>query len=141
MHTGRKNPSWHRFEPCKLKKIRNFFCLFFSFLLFSYIWLVYVCLISLSTFFQPNNYGQLSGNSAFGQVALKWFSNTWCKLLFCSYGVCASHNNSDKTVHMQRRIIFTVYLFNEWQLYTSWFNSFSFLVYKMWCTVIMHIQN
>ena len=36
---------------------------------------------------------------------------------------------------------FTVYLFNEWQLFTSWFNSFSFLVYKMWCTVIMHIQN
>ena len=36
---------------------------------------------------------------------------------------------------------FTVYLFNEWQLFTSWFISFSFLVYKMWCTVIMHIQN
>ena len=36
---------------------------------------------------------------------------------------------------------FTVYLFNEWQLFRSWFISFSFLVYKMWCTVIMHIQN
>ena len=36
---------------------------------------------------------------------------------------------------------FTVYLFNDWQLFTSWFNRFSFLVYKMWCTVIMHIQN
>ena len=27
-------------------------------------------------FFQPYNYRQLSGNSAFVQVALKWFSNT-----------------------------------------------------------------
>ena len=25
-------------------------------------------------FFQPYNYGQLSGNSAFGQVALKWLA-------------------------------------------------------------------
>ena len=75
MHRECKNPSWHRFEPCKLKKKKNiFFISFFSFLLFSYLWLVHV--ISLSTIIQPNNYGQLSGNSAFGQVALKWLSNT-----------------------------------------------------------------
>ena len=39
------------------------------------------------------------------------------------------------------KTFFTVYLFNEWQLFTSWFNCFSFLVYIIWCTVIMHIQN
>ena len=40
------------------------------------------------------------------------------------------------------KTFFTVYLFNEWQLFTSWFNCFfSFLVYIMWCTVMMHIQN
>ena len=70
--------------------------------------------------FQTYNYHQLSGYSAFGQVALKWFSNTWYKLLLYSYGVCASRNNSVKTVHMHRPIIFfTVYLFNEWQLFIS----------------------
>ena len=101
-----------------------------------------MCFISLSTFFQPYNYGQLSGNSAFGQVALKWFSNAWCKLQLYSYGMCASRNNSDKTVHMHRQINYaTYYLFNEWQLFISWFNLLSFLVYIMWCTVLMHIQN
>ena len=104
MHTERKNPHGTGSNPVNLKKNKTFFLSLFSFLLFSYLWLVHV--ISLSTFFQPNNYGQLSGNSAFGQVALKWFSNTECKLLLCSYGVNASRNNSDKTVHMQRRIIF-----------------------------------
>ena len=79
--------------------------------------------------FQPNNYGQLSGNSAFRQVALKWFSNTWCKLnlLLYSYSVCASCNNSDKTVHLHRQNIFSVYLFNKWQLFTSWFIVFFFV--------------
>ena len=119
----------------------SLFCLFFPLLLLSYLWLVHMCFKSLSTFFS-HIYGQLSGNSAFGKDALKWFSNTWCKLQLYSYSVCASRNNSDKTVPMHRHIIFvTFYLFNEWQLFISWFNCFSFLVYIMWCTVLMHIQN
>ena len=66
--------------------------------------------IIINIFFQPYNYGQLSGNSAFGQVALKWFSSTECKLLLYSYGVCTSRNNSDKTVHMHRQIIFFYFI-------------------------------
>ena len=65
--------------------------------------------------FQPNNYhGQLSGYSAFRQIALKWFSNTWCKLhiLLYSYRVCASRNNSDKTVHMHRQNIFLLFIYS-----------------------------
>ena len=64
--------------------------------------------------FQPNNYGQLSGYSAFRQNALKWFSNTWCKLhiLLYSYGVCASRNNSVKIVHMHRQNIFLLFIYS-----------------------------
>ena len=69
MHREHKKLSW--FEPCKLKNKEIIFLSLFLLLLFSYLWLVHMCFISLSTFFQPYNYGQLSGNSAFGQVALK----------------------------------------------------------------------
>ena len=40
-----------------------------------------------------------------------------------------------------KSIVFTVYLFNEWQLFISWFNCFSRLVYIMWCAAIMYNQN
>ena len=52
----------------------SLFCLFFFIPFILILWLVHVCLISSSIFFQPYNYGQLSGNSAFGQVALKWLA-------------------------------------------------------------------
>ena len=52
MHTERKKPSWHRFEPCKLQE--NMFCLFFISFIFT-LWLVNVCLISSSTFFSHIN--------------------------------------------------------------------------------------
>ena len=79
MHTECKKPSWHRFEPCKLKKETFFLSLFFHFFHFFYFHSMvgaHVLNIIINIFFQPYNYGQLSGNSAFGQVALKWFSNT-----------------------------------------------------------------
>ena len=74
--------------------------------------------------FQPNNYGQLSGNSAFRQVALKWFSNTWCKLhvLLYSYGMCAVAITQIRLYICTGKTFFTVYLFHERQLFTSWFN-------------------
>ena len=93
--------------------------------------------------FQPNNYGQLSGYSAFRQIALKWFSNTWCKLhiLLYSYGVCASRNNSDKTVHMHRQNIFLLFIYSMSGNFSQAGSIvFRFSVY-MCCTVIMHIQN
>ena len=93
--------------------------------------------------FQQNNYSQLSGNSAFRQVALKWFSNTWCKLnvLLYSYGVCASRNNSDKTVHLHRQNIFYCLSIQWVATFHKLVQLFFFVVYIMWCTVIMHIQN
>ena len=81
MHTKcKKTPHGTGSNPVyKKNKQKTFFVYFFvSFLISSIfiLWLVHVCFISLSTFFQPYNYGQLSGNSAFGQVAFKWFSNS-----------------------------------------------------------------
>ena len=101
----------------------------------------FVLNIIINIFFTHTTMVNYQENSAFGQVALKWLSNTLCKLLLYFYHVCASRNNSDKTAHMHRQIkFFTVYLFNERQLFISWFKCFSFLVYKL-CTAIMHIQN
>ena len=143
MHTGRKNPSWHRFEPCKLKKIRNiFFCLFF-FISCIFIYMVGACVLNIII------------NIFFSQITMVNYQVTVLldRLLSNGLAILGANYYYVHTVCVQVTItqiklyickgesFFTVYLFNEWQLFTSWFISFSFLVYKMWCTVIMHIQN
>ena len=143
MHTGRKNPSWHRFEPCILKKIRNiFFCLFF-FISFIFIYMVGACVLNIII------------NIFFSQITIVNYQVTVLldRLLSNGLAILGANYYYVHTVCVQVTItqiklyickgesFFTVYLFNEWQLFTSWFISFSFLVYKMWCTVIMHIQN
>ena len=143
MHTGRKNPSWHRFEPCKLKKNKkHFFCLFF-FISFIFIYMVGACVLNIII------------NIFFSQITMVNYQVTVLldRLLSNGLAILGANYYYVHTVCVQVTItqiklyickgesFFTVYLFNEWQLFTSWFISFSFLVYKMWCTVIMHIQN
>ena len=143
MHTGRKNPSWHRFEPCKLKKIRNIFFLSLFFISFIFIYMVGACVLNIII------------NIFFSQITMVNYQVTVLldRLLSNGLAILGANYYYVYTVCVQVTItpiklyickgesFFTVYLFNEWQLFTSWFISFSFLVYKMWCTVIMHIQN
>ena len=143
MHTGRKNPSWHRFEPCKLKKIRNIFFLSLFFIPFIFIYMVGACVLNIII------------NIFFSQITMVNYQVTVLldRLLSNGLAILGANYYYVHTVCVQVTItqiklyickgesFFTVYLFNEWQLFTSWFISFSFLVYKMWCTVIMHIQN
>ena len=103
-----------------------------------------MCLISLSTFFSQTtmvNYQVTvlldrllsNGLAILGANYTYYYIQTVC--------VQVAITQIRLYICTGKTFYFTVYLFNEWQLLTSWFRCVSFLVYIMWCTVIMHIQN
>ena len=94
--------------------------------------------------FQPNNYhGQLSGYSAFRQIALKWFSNTWCKLHILLYSYrCVQVAITQIRLYICTGKTFFYCLSIQWVVtFHKPVQLFFVLVYIMCCTVIMHIQN
>ena len=125
MHRGCKNPSWHRFEPCKLKKKKNIF--FISFFHFFYFHIYGWCMLY--------HYQQL-----FSQITMVNYQVTVLldRLLSNGLAILSANYYYVHTVCVQVAItqtklyvckgesFFTVYLFNEWQLFASWFNSFCF---------------